>query len=106
MLLHGLNRYITLEIATQGKDGQGAPIETYQEYKKTWSGIQYTGGRTEQNTYGEIAKTDAIFTIRYDKNISYKHRIVYKSQTYRITHIEIMGRDEGLRLRCIMWIDE
>jgi len=101
-----LNRYIIIEVATMQKNNLGTPTENYTEYKRTWASVNYPAGRMDYAEHGEIARTDAVFTIRYDKNITYKHRVYYNSQYYKIEHIEEIGRREGLRLRTIMFIDE
>ncbi len=79
-------------------------LTSFLKYK--WSGVQYLGGRTGADQYGENAQNDAIFTIRYDEDINYKCRIYYNDQYYKITHIELIGRNEGYRLRTIMFTVE
>jgi head-tail adaptor len=100
------NKYILIEKETTSKNSVGTPQEVYTTYKNTWSGVQYQGGRLTPDQYGETALSDAIFTVRYDPLINYKCRIFYGNQYYKITHIEIIGKNEGLRLRTITWTEE
>ncbi len=106
MINHLLNKWIKIEIETTSKNEIGSPTESYSELKQTWGGVQFSGGRSVQDTNGENVITDAIFTIRYDARINYKCRIYYNSQYYKITHLELIGRNEGYRIRTIMFTAE
>jgi head-tail adaptor len=101
-----LDRYIRIEVGTPGKNDLGTPIEVYNLLYETWSGVQFVGGRSAQDSHGENIVSDAIFTVRYDERINYKCRVYYEKQYYKITHIETMGRKEGLRLKTIMFTTE
>ena len=80
MIAHLLNKWIKIEIETTAKNAIGSPKETYTELKSTWGGVQFTGGRSVQDSNGENVITDAIFTIRFDSRINYKCRIYYQNQ--------------------------
>jgi len=103
MQTYRLNRRITIEKETSAKNDLGTPVETFAVLKNTWATVTYQGGSTRYETEGEIAYSDAVFTIRYDERVDYNCRILYKSQYYKITHIEIIGRDEGMRLKTIVF---
>ena len=101
-----LNRRIKIEKSTVTKNNIGSPIEGFTELRYTWATVNYPSGRMDNGEYGEVSRTDAVFTIRYDSRINYKCRIKYANQYYKIDHIEMIGRDEGLRLRCIKFEEE
>lgn len=106
MIVAELNRWITIEVETTAKNTLGTPTETYVDYKSTWAGVSFLGGKTFTDQAGENVQSDAVFTLRWDENISYKNRIVYLGQIYKITHIEPIGRRDGIRLLTLNWSDE
>ena len=101
-----LNRRITLEKETTSKNAMGTPVETYSTLKTTYATVTYPGGGTSSDEYGEGSYTDAIFSIRYDARVNYKCRVLFDGSYYKILHIELIGRKEGLRLRTIMYDNE
>lgn len=103
MIGHLLNKWIKIEIETTEKNDLGTPTENFSLLKYTWAGVQYLGGRSSADERGENVISDAVFTTRYDSKINYKCRVFYADQYYKITHIELIGRNEGLRLRTIMF---
>ena len=106
MILHLLNRYVKIERETTAKNAVGTPRKTFTFWKEKAMGVQLSGGRTSQDPQGVTFATDAVFTCRYDEGIGYDCRLDYEGQRYTITHIEPIGRKEGLRLKAIMFIDE
>jgi len=101
MHTYRLNRRIVIEKETSAKNALGTPVETFTELKETWATVTYQGGGMRYETEGEIAASDAEFTVRYDSDIDYNCRVKYEDEYYKITHIETIGRKEGLRLRTI-----
>ncbi len=108
MLAHLLNKRILFEKNNNNsKNSFGTPDKTWISYGYTFATIKYTGGDTEFNDeFGVLAYTNTEFTIRYNPIIDYNFRIKYNNQYYRILHIEIIGNNEGLRLRTIKFEDE
>lgn len=97
-----LNRYIKIEQETTTKNAVGTPVETYSLLKFTWATIKYTSGGTEFNE-GAQPFTDTEFSVRYDSLIDYKCRILFDNEYYKILHIELIGRKDGQRLKCIKY---
>jgi head-tail adaptor len=94
-----LNRYITIEKEVTSINAVGTPVETYSELKKTYATIKYTSGGTEFNE-GSQPFTDTEFSIRYDILVNYKCRVNFDNEYYKILHIELIGRKDGMRLKC------
>lgn len=101
-----LNRLITIEKAVVSQNDQGTPVETYSVLKTTYATVTYQSGGTTSDEYGEQSYTDAIFSIRYDPRINYKCRVLFNGSYYKILHVELIGRKNGLRLRTIMYDNE
>ena len=102
MISGPLNNYITIQKETTSTNAVGTPVETYAKLKDTWATIKYTGGTTQFNE-GEMPFTDTEFSIRYDVLVNYKCRVLFNSEYYKILHIELIGRKDGMRLKCIKW---
>jgi head-tail adaptor len=107
MLIAELNRWITIEKATRTKDASiGNPKDTYSTLYSTWAGVSYGAGSFNKDNAGSNVRVDAAFTIRYDSLVNYKCRIIYEDQVYIIDHIEIIGRNEGMRIKTILFTEE
>lgn len=106
MILHLLNHDVRIDRETTEKNSIGTPRKTYTYWKNKPMGFLAGGGRTSEDPQGVTYATDAVFTCRHDPGIGYNCRLVYRGQTYEITHIEPIGRDEGMRIKTIMFIDE
>lgn len=100
-----LNRYIKIEVETTSNNAVGTPVETYALLKYTYASVKYTKGSTDFDE-GAFPNTDTDFSIRYDETVNYKCRILFNSEYYKILHIELIGRDDGMRLKCIKWDSE
>lgn len=106
MIIADLNRWIKIQKATRSKGATGVPTETWSDLFETWAGVSYGGGSPNSDNAGSNVRVDAIFTIRYEPLVNYRCRIFYELQYYTIDHIEIIGRNEGMRIKCIMFTDE
>jgi len=107
MLAAELNRWITIEKATRAKDATiGHPKDTYATLYSTWAGVSYGAGSFNKDNAGSNVRVDAAFTIRYDEDVNYKCRILYEEQYYEFDHIEIIGRNEGMRIKTILFTEE
>jgi len=102
MISSALNRYITIEIETTTTNAVGTPVESYATLKNTYATVQYKQGNTQFNE-GAMPYTDTDFSIRYDSRVNYKCRILYNTEYFKILHIELIGRKDGMRLKCIKW---
>lgn len=106
MLTNELNRWITIEKAVNAKGSTGVPTDTYAVLFETWAGVSYGGGSFNSDNVGQNVRVDASFTLRWESSVNYKCRVVYEGQYYSIDHIEIIGRREGLRLKCLRYTQE
>jgi SPP1 family predicted phage head-tail adaptor len=100
------DRPINIEKRTKQRNAVGTPISVWAPLKSLFAHVSYRGGNTSMQQFGAQTRTDATFSIRFDPAIDYDCRIQYGNQYYRIRHIEIMGRDENMRLQCIMFEEQ
>lgn len=107
MLSAELNRWITIEKSVKSKEATiGSPKKTYATLYSTWAGVSYGAGSFNKDNAGSNVRVDAAFTIRYDQDVNYKCRILYENQYYEFDHIEIIGRNEGMRIKTILFVEE
>ena len=95
-------RRILLQIETTTINSVGTSIETYADLRYTYASIKYTSGTTDFDE-GAHPNTDLEFSIRWNSDITYKLRIKYEGEYYKILHLQDIGRRDGIRLKCILW---
>ena len=96
------DRFIRIERNTKTVNTVGTPHYEYAFLKNKFAHVSYSGGATGAGQFGESTRTDAVFTVRHDPAIDYKCRIVFNQSYYVIDHIEIMGRNERMRIKTVM----
>ncbi len=101
MLGNVLNTRITIEVGTESKNASGTPTLTYAKLKDTYAGVTYNSGGRANDEGGTYVYSDVDFNVRYDSNITYKCRILYQGQYYRIVHILPCGLRDGLKIKTI-----
>jgi len=106
MLPSLLNKEIIFEKETTSTNAVGTPVETYSFMKQTWAKVYVYNGGSDYDIEGTLPFTRSEFTVRYDKNINYKCRILYEAQYYEIGHIETIGRNHFLKIRTVVWEGE
>lgn len=98
-----MDRQISLQRRTVGTvDANGSAAQTFAEYAEVWAEKIDAGGReyyAGQQVQGELATR---FKIRYRDDVVPTDRISYTRDgvefDYNITHIQELGRREGLML--------
>lgn len=100
MLSAKFDRNIRIESKTKSTNSVGVPTYTYSFLKSKRASVDYGGGRMSVGEYAQRVQTDITFTIRFDSDVDYSCRIIFNNSIYRIEHIEVIGRNEGQRIRC------
>ena len=103
MIPSALNKLITVEKETTTTNAVGTPEETYVFLKQCYASKLTKSGSTQYDAHGELPFSVDEFTVRYDKRVDYKCRLIYNNNYYKIEHIEEVGRKHFLRLDCIVW---
>lgn len=93
-----LDRYITIQSATETKDSFGAPIQTWATLASVWAQIKEVRGKEYFAAQAVNSEVDTIFAIRYRSDVTTKMRISYDSKTYDIQSVVEVGRRDGLEL--------
>lgn len=102
-----MDRFITWELETTSINSVGTSIETYATLRTDFASIKYARGGTEFDE-GAHPFSDIEFSVRWATDIAshkYKLRILYDGEYYKIIWIEKIGRQDGLRYKCILWDD-
>jgi SPP1 family predicted phage head-tail adaptor len=103
MNTNDLNKSIVVEKETTSINANGTPIETYQFLKESYAGMTLRSGETQYSDMGALPFNNVEFLIRYDERINYKCRFKYEGQYYRIKHIQVLGRQDWMLIRAIVW---
>ena len=103
MLASILNKQVIIEKESTTTNRVGTPKETYVFLKECFAEFVTRAGTTQYDPYGQVPFSSDEVTLRYDKRIDYKCRILYKNDYYKIEHIEEMGRKHWMKLNVIVW---
>ncbi|MFW6015324.1 MAG: phage head closure protein [bacterium] len=103
MLSSKFNRKIKIEKKGESTNKVGTPTFDFLYFKTKWANVDYRGGRTNEQTHYLQTTTDATFMIRYDKDVDYNCQIIYNDSIYQIDHIEIIGRNEGMAIKTVLY---
>jgi SPP1 family predicted phage head-tail adaptor len=102
-----LDRRITLQGFYESQDATGEPIKTWRDLPQTptvWAQVtpvaltRSSGGQEFQAADQLVAVADTRFRVRYRRDLSVEHRIVYDGEHYEIASISEIGRREGLEI--------
>ena len=102
MLANKFDRKIGIERKVKSVNTVGTPTTTYEHYKTRWANVDYRGGDTSDKGTHLRSYTDCTFTIRWDNYVDYDCRIMFNNSIYEIQHIEVIGRNEGMRIKTQM----
>jgi len=103
MITSLLNRLITIEKSTMGKDAVGAPTSVYEEVSTVWSSMFIRSVDTRYTTEGALPVSTTEWTIRYRNDVDIKCRINYEGNYYKILSVEKVGRKEALKINTILF---
>lgn len=94
-----LDRLITLQRRTvAATDANGSAAQTFAAYDEVWAAKIDAGGReyfAGQQVQAEIVTR---FKIRWRDDVLPTDRITFDDKTFNISHIQELGRHEGLML--------
>lgn len=91
-----LDRRITIQTPTETQDSYGEPVITWSDLTTVWASVTPSSSQTgEQFEADQVhAQRASVFRIRFNRNVTEKHRIVYDSDNYDILQIVEGGRRE------------
>lgn len=98
-----LNKNIVIEKEVTKVNELGTSTEEYSFLKETKAHMLVKTGGTQYSDSVAQAFTYVDFTIRYDKRVNYKCRILYEGQFYKINHIMEIDRKRFQRIRAVVW---
>lgn len=94
-----LNKRITLETLTAGRDEYGGQTEEWGTPQQVWAEIRFPSAREIFQGDQLTAVQSAVFKIRYRAGVSAaKNRVKYNGQVYNIAAVTEIGNREGLQL--------
>ena len=96
-----LNETLTIERSTIAVDDYGAPQETWATHATVRAQRVKLTFEEFAKAYGTASEALTVFRIRWLADISLADRVKLGSVVYDLKAIEVLGRREGLELRCI-----
>jgi len=69
-------------------------------YNDVWAEIIYASGDERNEGESVTALNEVSFIINYMTGITEKMVVVYDNKNYDILHIEVIGRERELKLKC------
>ena len=97
-----LDKRVTLQSATEARDGHGQAIPIWSDVATVWAVIDPIRGREYFAAQQVSAETTHRVTIRWRSGVSPKWRVVYGSRTFRIESvINVRERNEQIELMCV-----
>ena len=103
MITSLLNRSITIEQSTSGKDSFGAPTSTYTVLSTVWASMYIRSVDSRFMTEGTLPISTVEWTIRYRNDVDIKCRIKHDGDYYKILSVEKVGRKESLKITTVLF---
>lgn len=91
-----LDRRVSLERRVEVVDDSGQPVIQWFPVAEVWARVEPLGGRENFGAQQFVATGDLRFTIRFRKDITPLHRVVYDGQRYDVVSVAEDGRREAL----------
>lgn len=82
-----LNRRVTLQRPSAGKDALGQPNTTWQDVVTVWAHIRNENGMQMLKAGAEVSKLKASIRIRYRIGLTEDMRVIYGSLVYQVAAI-------------------
>lgn len=85
-----LNRIITIQSRTQGKDAEGGITDAWQDFSANiWAKVAHLSGNERRATQhgGQMLEARTEFTIRYLPGVLNTMRVVFDGKHYAIRHV-------------------
>jgi len=78
---------ITIQAVTETQSSTGYPAESWGTYATRWAAVTNTTGKEDEESGQKTATRKTTFMIRYDVNVTEKHRVTYRNNTYDVTAV-------------------
>lgn len=94
-----LDRRVTIQLRTIGRDATGAAITTWSPVADVWARKLDMLGRDLRAAGAQDFAATTVFTIRWRADVKMaENRVSYLGNTYEIVSVAEIGRREGLEL--------
>ena len=96
-----LDRRITILQRGSSTDDWNQRANAYALLATVWAEVRDPGAKEREEADQRVTVITKVFTIRFRSDLTTIHRINYGSDTYHITGIAEIGRQEGLRITAV-----
>lgn len=91
-----LDRRIRLERRTVVTDSSGQPVEHWDLVAEVWARYEPGPGTERFGVQQLVATTDVRFLIRWRRDATPLHRVVFEGREYDVLGVQELGRREAL----------
>lgn len=93
-----LNKRITIQSLTQGKDSVGGNTKAWSSVATVWAGVRNLSGNERSATAhgGQVAAARTEFTLRYRAGIAADMRVSYAGRLYDIKHVNDVNEEHRM----------
>lgn len=91
---------VTLQEPTVTQGAAGQSIQTWRDVWTVWAERRDARGRETFEAMSRQAEMETLFTIRYREGIIPSWRLLHDGLTWDIRSVGMVGRREGMELRC------
>ena len=96
-----MDRRITILQRGSSTDDWNQKANAYTLLATVWAEVKDPGTKEREEADQRVTVITKVFTIRFRSDLTTIHRINYGSDTYHITGIAEIGRQEGLRITAV-----
>jgi SPP1 family predicted phage head-tail adaptor len=79
-----------VQVLNVSKGSSGGLVKTWAAFAEPWAAVRHLSGNERQATSaggGQVAQARAEFTIRSRPGVTEEMRVLHRSKTYNITHV-------------------
>ncbi len=91
-----LNRRISLERRVEKTDESRQSVITYDPVASVWAAVEPVGGSKGFGEQQFVSTGDLRFTVKWRRDLTPLHRVVYDGVAYDVQSVAEMGNREGL----------
>lgn len=87
-----LDRRVMLQRRTAETDASGQPHERYDDVAEVWAQYEPGPGAERFGVQQTVATTDCRFTVRWRRDVTPLHRVLFEARAYDVLGVQEVGR--------------
>lgn len=95
-----LDKRISILVRNASPNSYGAVTDAWTHAFNAWATVKYVKLSEDYRGDFNLGEQVVEFTIRYNSQVTTSNKIEYGGSTYDVMQIGIIGRNEGMTMRC------